>query len=162
MSDRTFDSRIVEFCERLAGLDAGERARLRRNAGKSLNESRNALPVFYRLLPPGVSDRHEDVYFLVATLHSFTTAGGSGDLGSALLRARTPQNGRGLDRRVQVLLDADLDQLPFRLRQAVQFLRSTRVAVHWPMLLTDLLNWTHPDRFVQKRWARSYFTGTTP
>jgi CRISPR system Cascade subunit CasB len=55
------------------------------------------------------------------------------------------------------LLDADLVQLHFRLRQAAKFLQSCRVRVNWLQLLEDVLQWEHPDRFIQQRWARSYF-----
>lgn len=151
------DERIVIFCERLATLDAGGRARLKRCAGRPLTASPEALGLFYRLLPPGVPVWQEETYFLLATLYPLADAGDTGNLGAALLRARSPQNERGLDRRLEVLLDADEGQLPFRLRQAVRFLQSNRVPVSWAQLLHDLLRWNHPERYVQKAWARAYY-----
>jgi len=148
---------IATFCERLAALDPGERARLKRCAGRPLAASPEALGLFYRLLPPGVTIWQEEVYFLLATLYPLADGGDAGNLGAALLRARGSQNERGLDRRVEVLLDADESQLPFRLRQAVRFLQSNRVPVSWDQLLHDLLRWNHPERYVQKAWARAYF-----
>jgi len=157
MTERSIDSKISAFVERLARLDAGGLARLKRNAGRSLAESRDALGLFYSVLPSGVPQRQEDTYFLLATLYPLADGGGQGDLGEALRRARTVQNGKGLDRRVKILLDADEKQMAFRLRQAIHFLQSSRVRVNWARLLEDLLRWTHPDRFVQRKWARSYF-----
>ena len=58
---------------------------------------------------------------------------------------------------MMTLLDADEIQLPFRLRQAVQFLQSKRVALNWPRLLQYLLFWNAHDRYVQRQWAVSYF-----
>jgi CRISPR system Cascade subunit CasB len=55
------------------------------------------------------------------------------------------------------LLDADEGQLAYRLRQAVHLLQANRIRVNWLQLLEDLLYWTHPNRFVQRRWAQSYF-----
>jgi CRISPR system Cascade subunit CasB len=75
---------------------------------------------------------------------------------------RDPKNPKGLDRRVEILLDSDLTQLPFRLRQAVHYLSSKRVAVNWQQLLQDLLRWSHASRIVQKSWARSYFGSPIP
>ncbi len=72
----------------------------------------------------------------------------------------SPKNAKGLDRRVEILLDADEMQLPYRLRQAIHFLQANRTRgtlVNWPQLLEDLLNWAHPTRFVQRKWAKSYF-----
>jgi CRISPR system Cascade subunit CasB len=62
-----------------------------------------------------------------------------------------------LERRFTVLLSAHVDDLPFYLRQAISFLKSKEVAVNWNQLLSDLLNWDHPDHFVQKAWARSFW-----
>ncbi|MBI5962720.1 MAG: type I-E CRISPR-associated protein Cse2/CasB [Chloroflexi bacterium] len=156
MNDRQPDPRIVSFIARLENLDPGGRARLKRSAGESLREARE-LGLFYSLLPPGVSEYHEEMYFLLATMFPLADSGSGGDLGASLLRAKQKKNTKGLDRRVQFLLDADEAQLPFRLRQAVRFIQSNRVKVNWHRLLEDLLNWKHPERFVQRRWARSYF-----
>jgi len=150
-------ARIEAFCGRLQALDAGERARLKRCAGRSLAESPETLGLFYRLLPPGIPERDEETYFLVATLYPLAGAADAGSFGASLSRARNPQNERGLDRRVETLLDSDEAQLPVRLRRAIHFLQSQAVGVDWPRLLRDLLLWTHPDRFVQKAWARAYF-----
>lgn len=157
MTDRELNPTVKKFVERLERLDPGERARLKRNAGKPLAESRDALVLFYSLLPQGVPHSQEEMYFLVATLHPLADGGGTGDLGTALRRARQEKYAKGLDRRVEILLDADESQLPFRLRQAIRFLASNRVRVNWPLLLQGLLSWTHPERFVQQTWARSYF-----
>jgi len=150
---------IDTFFERLERLDAGGKARLKRNAGNSLTESRGALGLFYHLLPPGVPTYQEETYFLVATLYPLAEGGGQGNLGETLRQARTKDNAKGLDRRVEILLDADEVQLPFRLRQAIRFLHASRdrVRVNWPRLLEDLLRWNSPKRFVQEQWARSYF-----
>lgn len=158
MSDYQPDQKITTFINRLERLDPGERARFKRCAGQTLAEARHeVLGLFYSLLPPGVHQSQEELYFLVATLYPIAEAGGKGDLGASLRQAQQDKNTPGLDRRVQHLLDADETQLPFRLRQAVRFLQSNRMPVNWPRLLEDLLYWTHPERRVQRRWARSYF-----
>ena len=157
MSEREPNPQIYAFFARLEALDAGGRARLKRNAGKSLAEATDALGLFYRLLPPGVPPAQDETYFLVATLYPLVAGGASGDLGVSLHQARQPANHKGLDRRVEILLDADETQLPFRLRQAIHFLQSSRVRVDWPRVLEDLLYWNQAERRVQRRWARSYF-----
>lgn len=151
------DNRPAWFVERLEALEPGDRARLKRNAGQPLAEARNALGLFYRILPPGVLQAQENAYFLIATLYPLADGGGRGDFGQALRRARSAQNRRGLDRRIEILLDADETQMSFRLRQSVCFLQSCRVRIDWTSLLEDALRWNHPERFVQRKWARSYF-----
>jgi CRISPR type I-E-associated protein CasB/Cse2 len=157
MTDDERFVRVMRFCEALEAQDAGSRARLKRCAGRTLAQSPEVLGLFYRLLPPGVPAWHEEHYYLLATLFPVADAADTGSLGAALARARNDQNGRGLDRRIEALLDADESQLPFRVRQSIRFLQSCRVGVEWPRLLQDLLQWTHPERHVQKTWARDYF-----
>ncbi len=153
-------SPAAEFVARLAELDVGARARLRRNAGTRLEESHNVLGLFYRLLPHGVPERSQWAYFLVATLYPVAESGHTGNLGAILRLAQNENNSSGLDRRVETLLDSDTEQLVFRLRQAVQFAKSNRVPVNWQQLLTDLLQWEHHSRHVQRKWAESYFGET--
>jgi len=161
MSETISDTRITEFCQKLAQLDAGAKARLKRNAGRTLAESHQVMGLFLnQLLPYGVPRYQQDTYFLVATLYPLDPAdGGSGSLGTALRRARESDS---VDRRFEVLLDADEAHLPFRLRQMVRFLYSKRVPVHWPLLLRHLLAWKSEKRWVQERWARDYFVGSAP
>jgi CRISPR system Cascade subunit CasB len=158
MAEIVSDIRITDFCQKLARLDAGERARLKRNAGRTLAQSRQVVGLFLnQLMPRDVPRYYEDTYFLVATLYPLNPeAGGSGSLGTALRRARESES---LDRRVEVLLDADATHLPFRLRQLVRYLYSKRVPIHWPVLLRHLLAWNSDKRWVQERWAHDYFVG---
>ena len=161
MSEQTIGPDLVgQFCRALEGLDAADRARLRRAAGRSLAEAGDALSVFYRILPHGVLTLQEEAYFLVASIYPLGMGGGHGDFGAVLKRVRAQGGEKGTDSRMRYLLDADEAQLPFRLRQAVHYAKSCGVAVDWPALLQDLLYWDHPDRFVQKKWARSYYGQT--
>lgn len=166
------------FVAGLAALGAGGLARLRRCAGQTLAESRNVYDVFFSLVV-GIpqAEQRPDTYFLVATLYALTTRGSdtrrssSGlSLGLALRALRQEQlkatqrsdNDKiSLDRRVAALLDADAEQLPFRLRQIVRLVHSREQQLDWSRLLRDLLNWDHPRRFVQPRWAREYYLGTS-
>lgn len=158
MSEHEFDPRITTFFSRLEKLDAGERARLKRCAGQTLAEARHeALGLFFRVLPPDVPAFQHDIYFLAASLYPMADAGDPGNLGASLRKVHNSKNAKGLDWRMEVLLDADEAQLPHRLRQAIHLLQSNRIRVNWLQLLEDLLYWTHPNRFVQRRWAQSYF-----
>jgi len=157
------DGREDEFIEALGRLDTGARARLKRNAGLTLAEARDVLGIFYRLLPYTVPRVQHDDYFLVATLYPLAAwSGRHRDLGATLRAARSDTNAKGIDRRVEALLDAEDEQLRFRLRQAIRFAQSNRVTVNWPQVLHDVLRWNHPARFVQQRWAESYFAVTLP
>ena len=160
--DREPNPRIETFINKLTELDPGGKARLKRSAGQSLREAHNCTGLFYRLLPYGVPLWEEETYFLIATLYPLADAAKEGEFGLSLQRARQANNSKGMDRRVEILLDADANQLPFRLRQAIRYLKTNEVRVHWHSLLEDLLDWTKPGRRVQQRWARAYFTNVKP
>ena len=156
MPEREPDPKVKTFLKKLALLDAGSKAKLKRDAGKTIGES-HSIGLFYSLLPYGLNAAQEESYFLMATLYPMAESGVVGNLGASLRHARDPKNNKGLDRRIEILLDADKTQLPFRLRQAIQFLKSRRVSVNWQRLLEDLQKWNRPSRIVQKQWARDYF-----
>lgn len=171
---------IHKFIIALSKLDDGERARFKRNAGQTLNDSRDVMGLFYnkllRDLP--VNKWDEETYFLVATLYPFdkrrkqkaetqtesdqavedSIRKHPPSFGHSLRSVRSEANGSGLDRRVERLLDADESQLHFYLRREVQFVTNEGGHIDWVHLLKDLLQWGHADRYVQRNWARDYFT----
>jgi CRISPR system Cascade subunit CasB len=163
-----FVTRLEERADEKHG-DRAALARLKRCAGRPLAECRDVMPLFYRLLPAGVSTWAEANYFLVAGLFPFAPRKwtqdpeGDGrrqtDFGRSLrwLADQERVNADGVDRRLTVLLDASAEELPFRLRQAVRMLAQKEGLVDWRQLLLDLHHWERSDRPVQKRWARSYF-----
>ncbi len=151
--------------------DRGSLARLRRAAGGGLAEADpQTWRLFYQLAEAaGVPAWAEEDYFLVATLFPFAPARATGNLGACLRRMRDASRAlvddRGnhpLDRQVIALLDADRDELAFRLRQLILRLEQAGVSVDWRRLLPDLQDWSSPDRSVQKRWAHSYWRGESP
>lgn len=150
------------FIERLAALDRGDRARLRRNAGARLADARGVLGLFYRLLPPSVPEREHERYFMIATLYPLAGPSEDRNFGATLRRAKIASGRTSLDRRFTALLDSDMDQLPFRLRQLIRLADSHRVGVNWVQLLRDVLWWDHPERRVQKQWAMAYFQEELP
>lgn len=164
----SIEERFVERLERLVEeRKLGDLARLRRNAGRSMGESRGAMALFYRLLPERLGWR-EEIYFLVATLFPWNArSGGQGNFGTSMLRLRRRTGNESIDRRMEILLDADFDvsaggrprpgELGFRLRQSVKLLAAHDIPISWRQLAKDLNRWSHPDRWVQRDWAREYF-----
>lgn len=151
--------RCREFVGRLQKLDAGERARLKRNAGNSLAGSRKVHDIYWRLRPYDLPDYLDDTYFLVATLFPFVEHRESGiGFGRSLKSIVTDNNRSGLDRRFTALLDADEQQLSYRLRQLIMRFKGNDKTLDWSLLLYDLMRWHYEERYVQLRWARDYFT----
>jgi CRISPR system Cascade subunit CasB len=165
---------FIAELEKLRQTKRGLMAQLRRNAGETLPGHGTAW--FYDYLRSSRRQRFAEIHFLVATLFDLNRKRSlSGDFGHAVARARTPTNDESLKRRFRILLDAVFDtifdplnegapwqegggELAFRLRQMVKLLASKEIGVDWAQLLLDLSQWSHPDRRVQKMWARSFFT----
>lgn len=156
---------FVEEVQKLKEKDRGRFASLKRNAGNTLTESRNAV-WFYGLLNRFAGERDPEIYFLVATLIPLNKETLRGDFGESLRRLEKETGAPTLEKRFGVLLDADFTrsggnaeggELAFRLRQTTKLLASKGVGVNWPQLLLDLLDWDKVGKRVQKRWAKGFY-----
>lgn len=112
-------------------------------------------------------------YFLIASLFALyfsgkgkEVAGTEENIGRAFRSAKLKTStARGTpsdepdstDQRFVALLNSDYDDLPNHLRYAISFLKSNEIPLDWHQLLKDLKNWGHPDRFVQKNWAKGFW-----
>lgn len=161
--------RMHRFVDSLGKLDRKARAELRR----SLAFEPATYPPAYPYVEPFVArDDERRWFYLLAGLYALHGQGslppsgvaegrseGQGPtLGSAaaelyVKRGRSPS----IEQRFVVLLDADSEQLPHRLRQMVTLLRTEQVSLDWRQLLKDLLYWNHERRFVQQRWAKGFY-----
>jgi len=157
-------SQTEEFIRYLDSLreDRAALAALRRGLG----QPPGTVADMYRYVVPWLSDDtprwREAAFYTVAALFAYhPQSGGSGNMGRHFARARgLLGDDTAIERRFTVLLSAHADDLPFGLRQAVSFLKSKEVPVNWQQLLADILNWRHPDGFVQRRWARGFWGRT--
>ena len=73
-----------------------------------------------------------------------------------MLQAKS-ESSKTIEARFKALLDADIDELPWRLRHLTSQLAAAGVAIDWPDLLKDLRHWPDPQRKVQIRWARQFW-----
>ena len=82
----------------------------------------------------------------------------STDFGASFARlAQATGNAASVESRFTTLLTASTDELPVRLRNAVSLLKAKDVPVDWSRLLYDLTRWRSESRWVQRRWARSFW-----
>jgi CRISPR system Cascade subunit CasB len=145
------------FIKHLSELDRGARAELRRSLSF---EPGQHVPAF-RYVERFASDDgwRRNAYYLTAGLYALhpEDAGGRNFGGSVADLQRIHQSD-STETRFLALLDADPDQLPYRLRQMVSLVKSQSVSVNWSQLLDDLFWWGHPERRVQRRWARAFYS----
>jgi CRISPR system Cascade subunit CasB len=156
---------FVEYLEALEKRDdRGALAALRRGLG----EPPGTVPGMFRyvvpFLPEGCPPWKEKAYFLVAALFGYhPKPGGSGNMGNHFAAARDHKgDDTALERRFTALLAAHQDDLPFYLRQAVSFLKSKEIPINWHQLIRDVQNWGHPEGYVQKAWARAFWSRQAP
>lgn len=134
---------------------------------RGLGQTPGTIADMYRYVVPWLPDDappwREAAYYVVAALYAYHSGpGGTGNMGAHFRRACEPGgDNSAIERRFTVLLAAHPDDLDFHLRQAVSFLKSRDVPVHWHQLLSDVLRWGHPDRHVQRRWARAFWGRST-
>ena len=156
---------FVEYLETLEERDdRGALAALRRGLG----EPPGTVPGMYRyvvpFLPEACPPWKEKAYFLVAALFGYhSKPGGTGNMGDHFVAAREPNgDNTALERRFTALLAAHADDLPFYLRQAVSFLKSKEISINWHQLIRDVQHWGHPEGYVQKAWARAFWSRQAP
>jgi CRISPR system Cascade subunit CasB len=118
----------------------------------------------YRHVIPWIPQNQflEDAAYTVASLFGLhPESGGTRTIGGALGAIRTNDSNsppESIERRFITLLSAHEDDLPVQLRQAISLLKTHDIPLDWRRLIRDIQGWTHPDRYVQKRWARDFWT----
>lgn len=152
------DDRGNAFVTYVANLDPGGRATLRR----SLAFEPGAWPPAFRYVERWVAASsgkwERKVAYLVAGLQASSRAERHyPDLGTAARILSTLSGSQSVEARFLALLDADQEQLRHRLRQILTLMDSQGIAPDWEKLRRDLLHWQAEDRWVQQRWARSYY-----
>ena len=155
MENSDWRERFIGHLERLRDQeDRRALAILRRGANR---QPGTAIEMYALVLPWGVPRYAEDSAFLVAALFALhPDPKGQGTLGNAF--ARISGESDSIEQRFNALLNCHRDDLPYHLRQAVTLLRSKDVPVDWKRLLRDVLGWEHDDRYVQRDWARDFWS----
>ncbi|NCB26019.1 MAG: type I-E CRISPR-associated protein Cse2/CasB [Bacteroidia bacterium] len=157
-----------DFIERIEKLGSGELARLRRGCGER-DPVEGRCPWLIAFIH-GVAS--QPAAFLVASLLAqYSTvnihAGRhrmEGDFGLTWKRAIAGNGSDSIKRRFHILLDAEYEprsgdgDMPYRLRQMVRYAAGKGIGVDWPLLLEHVRNWNAQSKWVQKKWASTFFS----
>ena len=152
--------------DRLRELSPGERAALRREAGKCLAEADGmTLSVFFRITPRNLSRRQQECWFAamsIACLWNPEEAMCGDEFPVMLKKYALHQNRDGLERKMRALLDASWEEdgyLTAKLCRLARMLKADNRQMMPDMdrLLYDILHWNSDSRFVQLRWAQQYY-----
>ncbi len=165
MVQPTATDRFVSHLEALSAKgDRAALAVLRRGLSGEPAAMARVYPLVVPWLPRGAPPWREDAFYTAASLYALhpqswpRERSGPRDFGAsfAWLRNRAASD-QAIDRRFQALLACHGDELPDHLRHAVSLLAANDVPVDWAQLIGDILNWRADERFVQRRWARSFW-----
>ncbi len=158
--NQKIENRFIAYLKSLAeNQQRGDLAALRRGLSQPPGSDFN----MYRYVARFVSEKmrgtlRETVYYLTAALFAYHPLDiGKGNFGDHMRAAVSEANLEATERRFTVLLNSHPEDLPAYLRQAVSYLKSKEVPVNWERLFNDLCRWDHPQRFVQRQWANSFW-----
>jgi len=151
------DSNFIASLENLRdSKDRAALARLRRGLGKEMG-----VPEMYRYIYPFLHERRQERYcFLVASLFGLhSDRAKRGVSFGAVFREiwKKFKESESIEKRFTNLLSADPAELGEHLRHAVSLAKSKGVPVDYYRLFFHIKMWDHPDRFVQRDWARDFW-----
>lgn len=148
------------FVNHIASLSPGAKAALRRSLAFKPGSWPGAFP-YVEAWVTGSSVWERQVTYLVAGLQALSRAERTyPDLGAATKALQEASGSASVEARFLALLEADEEQLPHRLRQLVSLLNSRGLAPEWGRLRRDLRRWRSEEKWVQQRWARSFYAAT--
>ncbi len=158
-------SGFIEWLGELSRKDTRIKAVLRR----SLAFEPGAYPSAYPYVEPFVKGEENgwrrEVHYLVAGLWAQQGKGEGEARPETLAKACScycfeNEKQASFERRFIALLDADEDQLAYRLRQMTALLKD--YPLDFSSLLNDLIFWSHEKKWVQNKWAKEFYRNWNP
>lgn len=150
---------FIEWLEGLNEKDTKVRAVLRRSLAFDPGKYTPAYPYVEPFLNDEGNFWRRDMFYLIAGLWAnHWRVGRTGvpmTLGKACAAYQVASGSTSTERRFINLLDADIDQLPHRLRQMVALLNEQ--AIDFGDLLNKLFYWNDDQKRTQTIWARDFY-----
>lgn len=159
----TWSERFIAHLEQAAEEDdRAALAALRRSLDEETASFARAAPHVAPYLPGGLDPSSERVAYLVAGLFALQPSSGRRTFARALREVMERRDSASIEGRFVALLGADLEDLASHLRHAVALIRGEELGLDWVQLLEDLCRWSHPNGFVQRRWASDFWASNEP
>lgn len=140
------------------GSDRATMAALRAGLRTSNGVATEMMPFVAPFLPEREFPSDERFFQIAALFALHPQNSFSGSFASAF-RELADGNSDSIEKRFQMLLACEGDQLFRQLQQCVSLLASKNIPVNWRKLLDDLVfnDWDDPNRELQLRWAREFY-----
>lgn len=139
-------------------------AELRRGLGEAPGTVAEAYRHIVQYLSQDCDRWTERAYYLAATLFALhPQEGGAGiSLGHALRQVRAKTESESIEHRFVALLNAHPDDIAEHLRHLISLIRSKNIPIDWHLLLDHLLHLRSESAYVQRQWARDFWTHASP
>ncbi len=165
MSNHEWDVQLVEELTELADAKNPNRAamaHLRRGLDGSLDHALARVGWLFRRVPDFALEDAVLAAALFAWIRGSCPHQHRINFGAAFGAGLTLEEKQRREKRFIDLLDTDKQDLPYKLRQAITLIGGdgSKVALDWVLLIKHLGHWNHQDRWVQKEWARGFWTTT--
>lgn len=151
--------KFIDWLTDLSEKDTKVRAVLRRSLAFDPGKFAPAYPYVEPFVNDEDSSWRRNMHYLVAGLWALHwregQTGQQMPIGKACAAYRTISGSQSAERRFISLLDADSDQLPYRLRQMTALLKDQ--PLDYEALLKGLLNWPDDQKQTQNAWARQFY-----
>ncbi|MGD9582790.1 MAG: type I-E CRISPR-associated protein Cse2/CasB [Lysobacterales bacterium] len=157
-------SGLIAWLEELNETDSKARAVLRRSLAFDPGQHIPAFPYVEPFLKGEQEGWRRDVHYLVAALWAAHWREGRSGATVSLARAsathQVESGSASTERRFINLLDADSEQIPYRLRQMTALLGEQ--PIDFQTLLDDLIRWNGESKLIQTKWARDFYRTLNP
>jgi CRISPR system Cascade subunit CasB len=160
MSERKWEEELVERLTELANPANPKRgvlARLRRALTAPSYFAMMGTNGLFRMVPELAEERAILSAGLFAWAKGNCPQAQGVSFGAAFGAGLTLEEKQQREKRFIDLLDTDREDLPYKLRQAITLISRDGIGLDWVLLVRHLGHWTHPDRWVQKEWARGFW-----
>lgn len=151
---------LIEMLKSMNQKDTKVRAVLRRSLAFEPGRYAPAFPYVERVVGDDDNPWRREMLYLVAGLWAWHWREGQGGQSVSLGKACADYYAAtgfspSVERRFIALLDADQDQLPYRLRQMVSLLKDH--PIDFESLLKGLVYWDGDRKRTQNAWAREFY-----
>ncbi len=161
MSEHRWEEELVERLTELADPKNPNRAvlaHLRRGLNGPLDYTLSRVGWLFRRTPDFALDNAVLAAGLFAWVKGDCKQKEKVSFGAAFGAGLTLEEKQQREKRFIDLIDTDAEELPYKLRQAVTLVAGDGVGLDWALLIRHIDQWGHPDRWVQRDWARGFWS----
>lgn len=150
---------FIKWLEELNVKDTKVKATLRRSLAFAPGTFPKAYPYVEPFVKDARSEWYREIHYIVAALWALHWREGRGTdvmrISKACAAYFDLSESKSIEQRFILLLDADMDQLPYRLRQLVALLKD--YSIDLDDILEGLKYWNDEKKITQNRWAHDFY-----